>query len=398
MGAIRSVVKSVVSDVGGNVSGIGGFSWLRYWSSLISATVEDASPTDVILTFPSAKSLVYTGITATVNGIARVVSSASWTGAVWTVVLASDVIYGDVVVMTFGKTGQTKAVTNNVIYSMLLTSTGTGVGVSTLKMTVSDDIIVTLGDNAKFYSDSGGTADESSTWSLTAGGLRIIYLKCTTGTATMKFSDVTKVTSWGEWISSTNAASISGDISRFISLTYLNAWGSNTISGNITGLTSLTYLLIGGSNTITGSIAGLTSLTYLNIRGSSAVSGSIAGLTLLTYLYITGSSTVSGSIATNVLDELTDCYLLPCGMVDYTAGQIWPDIRVTINPFAGYGYDSTEIDNILIDMAASDSMSGKTITLTGSSAARTAASDAAVLKLETADSGYVHLVNTIKTN
>ena len=27
MGAIRSVVKSVVSDVGGNVSGIGGFSW-----------------------------------------------------------------------------------------------------------------------------------------------------------------------------------------------------------------------------------------------------------------------------------------------------------------------------------------------------------------------------------
>lgn len=104
----------------GNKVGVGHskgapFNWSSYWTTLISATVEDAAPTDVILTFPTGKpSLLATDITCTVNGSARVVSSASWTGAVWTVVLASAVIYGDVVVMTFVKTGQTKAVTNNV--------------------------------------------------------------------------------------------------------------------------------------------------------------------------------------------------------------------------------------------------------------------------------------------
>ena len=85
-------------------------------------------------------------------------------------------------------------------------------------------------------------------------------------------------------------------------------------------------------------------------------------------------------------------------MVDYTAGQVWPNTRVTINPSVGYGYSSTEIDNMLIDMAASNIMSGKTITLQGSSAARTAASNAAVTKLTTLDSGYVHAACTVVTN
>jgi len=105
----------MITDIGIGINiDQAGFSWSSYWSALISATVEDAAPTDVILTFPSAASLVATDITCTVNGIARVVSSASWTGSVWTVVLASAVIYGDVVVVTFGKTGQTQAVTNNI--------------------------------------------------------------------------------------------------------------------------------------------------------------------------------------------------------------------------------------------------------------------------------------------
>lgn len=92
-----------------------GVSWSSYWASLISATVENAAPTHVVLTFPTSQtSLGATDITCTVNGVARVVSSASWTGSVWTVVLASEVIFGDVVVMTFVPSGGTTSVTNNV--------------------------------------------------------------------------------------------------------------------------------------------------------------------------------------------------------------------------------------------------------------------------------------------
>lgn len=95
--------------------GGGGTDWDAFWASLISATVENAAPTHVVLTFSAAEATVAADITATVNGAARAVSSASWTGAVWTVVLASAVVYGDVVVMTFVPSGGTVNVTNNVI-------------------------------------------------------------------------------------------------------------------------------------------------------------------------------------------------------------------------------------------------------------------------------------------
>ena len=104
----------------------GGISWASYWATLISATVENAAPTDVVLTFPSEGTSVATDITATVNGVARNVSSASWTGVVWTVVLASAVIYGDVVVVTFVPSGGTANVTNNVSAEAELTTYITG--------------------------------------------------------------------------------------------------------------------------------------------------------------------------------------------------------------------------------------------------------------------------------
>lgn len=94
---------------------VGSQSWESYWASLISATVENAAPTHVVLTFPSAKTeLTDTDFTVTVNGVARTVSSASWTGAVITLVLASNVIVGDTVVVTFVPSGGTTNVINNV--------------------------------------------------------------------------------------------------------------------------------------------------------------------------------------------------------------------------------------------------------------------------------------------
>lgn len=235
---VQSVIRPVTREVTMPVEGKSDFSWSSYWKTLISATVETAEPTHVVLTFPTAQtSLLATDITCTVDGVARAVSSASWTGAVWTVVLASAVEYADVVVMTF-KTGQTKTVTNNVLtYSALLTSTGTGGGVSTLRMQVSSNIVVTLGANAKFYSDAAGTADESATWSLTAGAIRTIYLKCTTGTATITFSDAGKIIRWGNtssegWDSRTNAASIGLKISKLNNALCIRTFGNVALTGD----------------------------------------------------------------------------------------------------------------------------------------------------------------------
>ena len=88
----------------------GGISWSSYWTTLISATVENAAPTHVVLTFPIAKPAL--GATDfTIAGFT--VSSASWAGAVLTLVLAETVYYGDSLTVTFVPTGGTYTVTNN---------------------------------------------------------------------------------------------------------------------------------------------------------------------------------------------------------------------------------------------------------------------------------------------
>ena len=283
---------------------------------------------------------------------------------------------------------------------LLLTSNGDGV--ARAGFTVSEDITITLGDNGKFYTDDAGTLNESSTWNVLAGANRTMYVKCTTGTATFTFSDGRKVTNWvigasNGWVSLTTAPSIGGDISGLTSLTDVYVLGSNTLSGDISGLTSLTYIRITGSNTLSGDISGLTSMTDVYVTGSNTLSGDISGLTSLTLLNVTGSNTLSGDVNL-IVNGITYLSLSPCNIDTYTAGATWSNATVTINPSVGYGYDSTEIDNILIDMAASNIFSGRIITLQGSSLARTSASDAAVLKLETLNSGYVHAVNTIVTN
>jgi len=86
------------------------FDWNAYWAALISATVEDASPTHVVLTFPSAADLGATDFT--IAGFT--IDSASWAGAVLTLVLSETVVYGDTLTVTFVETGGTAAVTNNV--------------------------------------------------------------------------------------------------------------------------------------------------------------------------------------------------------------------------------------------------------------------------------------------
>lgn len=264
---------------------------------------------------------------------------------------------------------------------LILTSAGTGDGVATMRLNVTADITVTLTGGAKFYSDAGGTLDESDTWTVTAGALRTIYLKCTSGTSYMTFSDVTKVIWFGQpatssnygWVVPVNGPVLTGDISIFVNIIYIAITDAyNAVTGNITNL----------------------SLARIRIFGSNHIYGDISDKTALTYLYLYGANRVWGDLGkNNVCDGITLLGLLACAMKEYTAGGTWEDASVlTINPSSGFGLSATEIDNMLIDMANSGTISGKTITLQGSNSPRTSASDAAVVTLEAA--GNTLVLNT----
>jgi len=243
-----------------------------------------------------------------------------------------------------------------------LTSLNDGTGVTTFIITVSNDTEVTLDGNANFYSDASGTADESQSWMITSGAARTRYIKCTSGTSSLVFANSESIIEWGNsidtgWTGEENSPYLTGDIGQLTNLQQLRFGSYSNLSGDITDLTSLTYFRNIITNTITGDITNHTALTYLRVSGSN---------------------TIYGDISTNsVPNGCTYFYLNSCAMVSYAgSGVSWPNISITINPSAGYGYSSTEIDQILIDMAASG-LTGVTITLQGNNAARTSASDAA---------------------
>ena len=349
--------------------GGGGINWSSYWATLISATVENAAPTNVVLTFPVGKpELLATDITATVNGVARAVSSASWTGGIWTVVLASAVDYADVVVMTF-KLTNTTTVTNNVLsYASLLTSAGAGV--ATLKMTVSADITVTLGANAKFYSDAAGTLDESATWSLTAGALRTIYLKCTTGTATMTFSDITKVTTIGDfsntgYSTAANAPSWGVAINKFVNITILWITGKSVITGTPPSPLTFLYAHMDVVWSFSGAIP--TGVNYLNLGVgiTYSYSGSLPSVNVLTLsgdnINWTGLAIESGSniVILNLTNYRTS-KMSSADMVTFltqlTTRTGTMPATITINDYADYASPPAEVVTAVNTLKATKSI------------------------------------------
>ena len=163
------------------------FSWSSWGASLISATVENATPTNVVLTFPSAKSLVDTDFTCTVNGIARVISSASWTGGVLTLVLSSAIIYSDDVVVAFVETGGTTAITNNVAAQIVTTVITTG-NAQTLSLGLLD---VKAGETVTVDWGDSSTTDYTEI----GNGSARTHLYATTDTFTVKISNSLAITS-----------------------------------------------------------------------------------------------------------------------------------------------------------------------------------------------------------
>jgi hypothetical protein len=192
---------------------------------------------------------------------------------------------------------------------MTLATVGTGAGVSTLRMSVSSNITATLTGTARFYTDAGGTANESTTWNLTSGAERTIYLKCPTDTPLMKFSDPTKIINIGNgvdgWVSGTNAARLTIPTAALTTLLQLRINGTSTITGQLP--TSLQILSLGNTTTWTYSSALPSGLTYLLLSGSLSWTYNGVLPTGLTYLRLNGDNiawTYSGALPAGVASLL----------------------------------------------------------------------------------------------
>ena len=196
-----------------------------------------------------------------------------------------------------------------------LTSTGTGAGVSTLRLEVSENqTLEIISGTARFYTDAGGTTGESTTWSVTTGALRTIYLKAPSGSSVLNIPKPNKVTKCGNsgtdgWISSTNAASIGIEVGK-LALNELRITGTSTLTGALP--TGLTYLYLSG-NTIawTYNVALPTGLTYLRLEGAQiALTYNGALPTGLTYIYLSGAQiawTYNGALPTGLTYLLLNC-------------------------------------------------------------------------------------------
>jgi hypothetical protein len=191
----------------------------------------------------------------------------------------------------------------------VLTSTGDGSGVSAIRLYFqTTNVVATLDGTGKFYSDSGGTTDESSTYTFVAGDLRTRYLKVPSGTSNLLIFAKGNWLKFGDnissgWEPSTNAASLAFTLTGMPVMTHLRITGTSTITDALpTGLKFLHFY--GNSIAWTYNGALPTGLTYLYFHGASIAwtyNGALP--TGLTNLYFNGNSiawTYNGALPTGL--------------------------------------------------------------------------------------------------
>ena len=325
---------------------------------------------DRLLTFDRALDPLlvpdFIDFTIITDGFPTNVSGIEISGILVTLTLDAAVQFGDVLSVTYlpgttvltGTNGLevsafTQAVVNNMVSPLLatLTSIGTGAGVSTLRMESSSDIVLTLSANATFYTDAAGTAGASQTWTITAGALRTIYLKCTTGTATLTIPNASLIIKWGNqatdgWASVDNAASISIKIGKLTKVTELKSTGTSVLVGALP--TGLTYLLLSGNSiswTYNGALP--TGLTYLLLIGNSISwtgldvgnNGNISVVSLINYRV----DKMSSADMITLLTQLTN-----------RTGSL--PSAITINDYADYASPPAEVTTAVATLKSTKSI------------------------------------------
>lgn len=290
----------------------------------------------------------------------------------------------------------TPIIINTPAYFNLLAK-GDGSGVNTLTVNVSENVNISLTGTARFYTDLLGTVNESTSFLATPGIDRTIYFKCTGGSAFMLFQKaefINKISIPHTLV--TNTPLITGDVSGFINIETLSLEIdiNCAVSGDITNLKRLKSLLLQGSTTVYGSLSDKLLMTYIAVSGLNSLYGDISKHTLLTSVNVGGLNNIFGDIGINnmVNGIQPTLYIAPNKLKKYTSGAVWSNANITLNSFIGFGYNSNEIDSIIIDMANSPTLISKTVNLLGGNSHRTVVSDAAYAVLTGV--GRTNIVNT----
>jgi len=422
----------------------GAFNWAAYWATLISATVEDAAPTKVVMTFSKANTnLVASDFT--IAGKTVTLLERDVTNKILTLTVSVAFKYGDTPVITFGKTGETADVTNNVLFAFATASADLTqsyvvklpigktltidwddgniidyAGNNLVNVTVAHNYAGAGTYNIKFSGDflslthlscySNSLTGNISSWSVLTN---LIYLRCDTNSLEGDVSSWSSLTNLTYLLCDNN--SLEGNVSGWsalTSLTKLTCYG-NSLEGDVSGWSSLTNLttLTCSSNSLEGDVSGwsvLTNLIYLRCDGNSlegdvsswsslirlntlqcynnSLTGDVSSwsaLTILTYLRCNNNSLTGDVSSWSALTILTylQCYN---NSLDFDSSAAWTALNLGLNcDFSSNSMSTTQVNNALIAFAGGP-FTNTTIDLSSNTGPRDSDSDAAVATLITA--------------
>ncbi len=170
----------------------------------------------------------------------------------------------------------------------------------------------------------------------------------------------------------------------------LSPFGPSPVTGDLSDIkASCTSFSCGGTSALTGNLSSLRSgITMFMCSGSSnTITGNLSSLpSTLQYVWILGNNTVTGDLASMPANVVGILLGNTTRVSDYTSGKNWSDAlnSFVFNGATGYALSASEVDSLIIDLDATSPWAGsaRTLTLQGSHAARTSASNAAVSSLQ----------------
>jgi hypothetical protein len=302
-----------------------------------------------------------------------------------------------------------------------LSYTGTGTGVLTLRLLSDIAQTATIDGAGKFYSDSAGTLNESTSFAMEANSWTVFYIKVPSGTCNVTIPNGYAIREFGNVSSNLVSESINGPKINGLNTNKLNDNGSSVYiiaSQNLSVITGSTrpwlkyktVSLQGNAISLSGTTYAWINAEQILIAGPfTAVSGQLHKWDLVKFLFISGASnTISGNAQAWPLSSF--CYFNGNGMhitanlsnsclyhsgysafelvfvggsmdVSYPASRAWPAniSRIYLRPSVG-SMPSADVDRLFNDLDATSGLTAvgqKLLDLRGNCGAVTAASETA---------------------